>query len=109
MVSCSIHSSVLVVCTYNAVANRSTAFFNVNKVEDLTVTKLFSIGYNHLNNVTRLADEKDNEGLDGFYVEATYDWNFLDKGWGSLGLQPGLRYTFAGESDSEEVLGVVTR
>lgn len=67
------------------------------------------IGYNHLNNVTRLADEKDNEGLDGFYVEATYDWNFLDKGWGSLGLQPGLRYTFAGESDSDEVLGVVTR
>lgn len=60
------------------------------------------IGYNHLNNATRMADEKDNEGLDGFYVEATYDWNFLDKGWGSLGLQPGLRYTFAGESDSED-------
>ena len=64
------------------------------------------VGYNYLNTTERLADESDDESLDGFYVEATYDLNFLDADWGTLGLQPALRYTFGGEVESERILGV---
>ena len=64
------------------------------------------VGYNYLNTTERLADESDDESLDGFYVEATYDLNFLDAEWGTLGLQPALRYTFGGEVESERILGV---
>ena len=67
------------------------------------------IGYNLLNTTQTVGDESDDESLNGFYVEATYDYNFLDKNWGKLGIQPGIRYTFGGETDSEEVLGVTTR
>ena len=67
------------------------------------------VGYNHINTVQKMADESDDESLDGFYIEATYDLNFLDANWGSLGLQPALRYTFGGDSESEEILGVNTR
>ena len=64
------------------------------------------VGYNYLNTTERLADESDDESLDGFYVEATYDLNFLNAEWGTLGLQPALRYTFGGEVESERILGV---
>ena len=67
------------------------------------------VGYNHINTTTKMADESDDESLDGFYIEATYDLNFLDANWGSLGLQPALRYTFGGDGESEEMLGVNTR
>lgn len=67
------------------------------------------VGYNHGTTTTRMGDESDSDGLDGFYLEATYDWNFLDRGWGSLGLQPGVRFSYMGEYDSEEVLGVVAK
>ena len=66
------------------------------------------IGYNLLNTQT-IGDESDDESLNGFYIEATYDFNFLEKNWGSLGLQPGVRYTFGGETESDEVLGITTR
>ena len=59
------------------------------------------VGYNHINTTHKMADESDDESLDGFYIEATYDLNFLDANWGSLGLQPALRYTFGGDSESE--------
>jgi hypothetical protein len=64
------------------------------------------LGYNLLTTTASMADESEDESLNGFYLEATYDFNFLNKNWGSLGLQPGVRYTFAGESDSDEVAGV---
>lgn len=67
------------------------------------------IGYNLLNTTQRLGDETDDDSLNGFYAEVTYDFNFLEKNWGSLGLQPAIRYTFGGETESEEVLGVTTR
>ena len=67
------------------------------------------VGYNHINTVQKMADESDDESLDGFYIEATYDLNFLDANWGSIGLQPALRYTFGGDSESDEILGVNTR
>ena len=67
------------------------------------------VGYNLLNTTTTVADESEDDSLNGFYVEATYDINFLDKKWGTLGLQPGLRYTFAGDAESEDVLGVKAR
>ena len=67
------------------------------------------IGYNLLNTTQTLGDESDDESLNGFYIEATYDFNFMEKDWGSLGLQPGIRYTFGGETESDEVLGITTR
>lgn len=66
------------------------------------------VGYNLLNTTTSLAEESDDDSLNGFFIEATYDFNFLNENWGSLGIQPGLRYTFAGESETEEILGVKT-
>lgn len=58
-------------------------------------------GYNHGTTTERIADEDDSEDLDGFYIEATYDLNFLEKGWGTLALQPGVRFTYLGEADSD--------
>ena len=58
-------------------------------------------GYNHGTTTERIADEDDSEDLDGFYLEATYDLNFLEKGWGTLALQPGVRFTYLGEADSD--------
>ena len=67
------------------------------------------VGYNLLNTTTTLADESDDESLNGFYVEATYGFNFLNKKWGTLGIEPGIRYTFGAEAEQEEILGVKTR
>ena len=64
------------------------------------------VGYNMLNNVQKALDEDESSALNGFYVEATYDVNFLEKSWGELGLQPGLRFSYAGDHESEEALGV---
>ena len=64
------------------------------------------VGYNMLNNVQKALDEDESGALNGFYVEATYDINFLERSWGELGLQPGLRFSYAGDHESEEVLGV---
>ena len=67
------------------------------------------VGYNLLNTTATLADESDDESLNGFYVEATYGFNFLNKKWGTLGIEPGLRYTFGAEAEQEEILGIKTR
>jgi hypothetical protein len=64
------------------------------------------VGYNMLNNVQKVLDEDESGALNGFYVEATYDINFLERNWGELGLQPGLRFSYAGDHESEEALGV---
>ena len=40
------------------------------------------VGYNMLNNVQKALDEDDDDTLNGFYVEATYDINFLERSWG---------------------------
>ena len=66
------------------------------------------LGYNLLTTTATMADESEDDSLNGFYLEATYDINFLNRNWASLGLQPGFRYPFAGESDSDEVAGVKT-
>ena len=52
---------------------------------------------------------QDTNELNGFYVEATYDFNFLEKTWGELGIQPGVRFSYAGAHDSAELLGVLTK
>lgn len=67
------------------------------------------VGYNLLNTKATVAEESDDDSLNGFYVEATYDFNFLNEKWGTLGIQPGLRYTFGGETESEDVMGIKTR
>ena len=64
------------------------------------------VGYNMLNNVQKALGEDESGALNGFYVEATYDINFLERSRGELGLQPGLRFSYAGNHESEEALGV---
>lgn len=75
-------------------------FFAVDANAQLGV----GVGYNLGSNFTSLDDDAQN--LSGFYLEATYDWNFIDKSWGSLALQPGVRFSYVGEADSEEEFGV---
>ena len=67
------------------------------------------VGYNLLNTTTTVADESERSSLNGFYIETEYNFNLLDEQWGTLGIQPGIRYTFAGEAEQEEVLGIKTR
>ena len=67
------------------------------------------VGYNLLNTTTTLADEKEDDSLNGFYVEATYGINLLNERWGTLGIEPGLRYTFGAEAEQEKLLGIKTR
>ena len=56
------------------------------------------VGYNLLNTTTTLADEKEDDSLNGFYVEATYGFNLLNERWGTFGIEPGIRYTFGAEA-----------
>ena len=67
------------------------------------------VGYNLLNTTTTVADESEDDSLNGFYVEATYGFNLLNERWGTLGIEPGVRYTFGAEAEQEELLGVKTR
>ena len=67
------------------------------------------VGYNLLNTTTTVADESDGDSLNGFYIEAEYNFNLLDEQWGTLGIQPGIRYTFAGESEKAELYGEKVR
>ena len=63
-------------------------------------------GYN-LETITMSAQgDSDSESLNGFYLEATYDWKFLDKSWGALALQPGVRFAYMGESETEKEDGL---
>lgn len=54
--------------------------------------------------------ERDSEGLSGFYVNASYNWDFLSKNWGTLSLQPGLTYSFYGDGDVDKksIAGIET-
>lgn len=90
---------------YLTVLAFAAMFFAVDAYAQLGV----GVGYNLLNTTQKLADESDDDSLNGFYVEATYDFNFLQAKWGSLGIQPGLRYSFAGETESEKMPGLTTR
>ena len=67
------------------------------------------VGYNLLNTTTTVADESESSSLNGFYIEAEYNFNLLDEQWGALGIQPGIRYTFAGESEKAELYGEKVR
>lgn len=90
---------------YLTVLTFAAMFFAVDAYAQLGV----GVGYNLLNTTQKLADESDDDSLNGFYIEATYDFNFLEAKWGSLGIQPGLRYSFAGETESEDMSGLTTR
>lgn len=67
------------------------------------------VGYAHENISTKISGQTDeagdSQGLDGVYIEATYEYNILNRKWGVLSLQPGLRFTLAGDSDSEREMG----
>ena len=43
----------------------------------------------------------EDEGLSGFYINASYNLDLLSRKWGVLSLQPGLTYSYYGLSDSE--------
>ena len=62
-------------------------------------------GYNHGTRTERIADEDDSEDLDGFYLEATYGLNLVEKGWGTLALEPGVRFTYLGDAESDTESG----
>ena len=62
------------------------------------------VGYNMLS--TSYGEVAESESLNGFYIEATYDYNFLNDSWGSLAVQPGVRFTYAGTSETEETFGL---
>jgi hypothetical protein len=64
------------------------------------------LGYHLFNSVQKEDGQQNNNELNGFYVEATYDINFLEKLWGNIGIQPGLRFSYAGSFDRAEVYGV---
>ena len=67
------------------------------------------LGYNLFNSMQREEGQKYGNELNGLFVEATYDFYFLEKLWGNLGVQPGLRFSYAGSQDSAEMLGVLTK
>lgn len=63
-------------------------------------------GYNLGTTTLSLQGDSESDELNGFYLEAVYDWDFLDAGWGMLGIQPGVRFSYMGESDVEEEGGL---
>ena len=67
------------------------------------------LGYNLFNSVQKEDGLKNSNELNGLYVEATYDINFVEKLWGNLGVQPGLKFSYAGSLDRAELFGVPTK
>lgn len=64
-------------------------------------------GYNLGSFISNFDDASDN--LNGFYLEGTYDWNFIDKSWGIFALQPGVRFSYMGNSEAEKEGGIKTK
>lgn len=90
---------------YFALIAFAAIFMTVDANAQLTV----GAGYNHEVMTERAGGDDESEGLDGFYIEATYDWDFLEDYWGLLAIQPGLRFSYMGNSESEELMGVKMR
>ena len=67
------------------------------------------LGYNLFNSVQKEDGMKNVNELNGLYVEATYDINFVEKLWGNLGVQPGLKFSYAGSLDRAELFGVPSK
>lgn len=83
----------------------AAVFMTVDANAQITV----GAGYNHGVMFERAADESETDGLDGFYLEATYDWDFMERHWGILAVQPGVRFSYVGDSDSDEMMGIKKR
>lgn len=66
-------------------------------------------GYNNVTTTYRSGGEHESESCNGFYIEGTCDLTFLQKGWGNLALQPGVRFYYAGESDKEDIGGIISK
>lgn len=62
-------------------------------------------GYTLGTKTVKVGDEKGSNNYHGVYVEALYDWTFIQDGWGNLGLEPGVRFSYLSDSETEEVLG----
>lgn len=89
---------------YFIVASLVAMFLTVRAEAQITV----GAGYNLGTLTQRFNGESDSEGLGGFYLEATYDWDFMNGGWGIIGLQPGVRFSYMGDSEKEEGAGLKT-
>ena len=64
-------------------------------------------GYNMENFVSSSSSsDKDSDKLNGFYLEAGYTLNLLEKNWGAIDIQPMLKWSFFGESEQEELAGI---
>lgn len=80
-------------------------FFTIDASAQLGV----GAGYVHGTTTARFQDDTESDGLDGFYIEAEYGLDIVERGWGSLALRPGLRFTYMGESDSDREMGITVR
>ena len=69
----------------------------------------FGLGYNMITSIQKVGSLDQADELDGFYVEATYNANFLEKAWGELSVEPGLRFSYGTVESKEQALGVVTK
>ena len=72
--------------------------------ESVNVKSVYDLG----SDVKGRAWQKDFRNLDGFYVEAAYNWEFKTLSKGSLSLQPGLRYTYGVLKESKAYTKAVT-
>lgn len=90
---------------YFAIAALVAMLFATEANAQLTV----GAGYNHEVMTEKVLGDSESEGLDGFYLEATYDLDFLDEYWGMLALQPGVKFSYAAEIESEEFMGMTMK
>lgn len=63
-------------------------------------------GYNHGSLINKRGGERTSSGLNGVYVEATYDFNFFQKSWGELAFQPGARLSYMGFGETAKESGI---
>lgn len=90
---------------YFAIIAFAAMFISVEAAAQVAV----GVGYNHAVRTVSMAGDRESDGLDGFYIEATYGFELLHKSWGELAFQPGLRFSYAGESESEKEPGLTAR
>ena len=71
------------------------------------------VGYNLINHTEGIAMgnstyDYDPTNLNGFYVNGSYNLEFLSKKWGELSVEPGLTYSFGSKILSSEKTGNIS-
>lgn len=83
-----------------------TAFVAMFVATDAAAQITVGGGYNHGSLINKRGGERESSGLNGVYVEATYDLNFFQKSWGELAFQPGARLSYMGFRESAKESGI---